>query len=569
MLALAAALALAAGLPSVDDPVRTGHASREDAAVIIGLEDYAFIADVPFASRDAQAMYNLLLYTRGVPAERIHLLQGGGREQIIAAVRSAGTEVGPGGVVWVYFAGHGAAAIADGRRLLLGDDVRADPGSFEARAIPVDEVEALAGAGGGEVMMVLDTCYAGAGRNGEELFGGKRFAVPAQQALARGSTRMWTAAAANELSGPLPGASHGAFTWLVVGALEGWADGEIDGQRDGTVTGAEARAYVARSMAAVQQRQQTPSWTGGDDLVLTVGVREKAPSLGALTTPAAAPAPQATATLSEDDRLSSILRSAGGRREAEAQVRAEATSTWATVHEVARAGGEDGRYAISAFIDRYSSATVEAAGVQTSVAVPEVDLAREWLDRWDAVTSSEERASFATASSRKTWLKATERKESRQRTFEGWMVQVGGVARGVLNESSAQTDYGWILGNGGATLEANVLMRRDGIAGVAWSPGAEAEGFRQWFDAHGGVGDDGVYLVVGGGVGLGGKANADASSAVYGVHEYAQMEFYTESDFHLFFKIRLEQRQLFAEDALLHATVLGAGVGFGFGGGLD
>ena len=31
-----------------------------------------------------------------------------------------------GGVVWVYFAGHGAASPETGERLLLGDDIRPD-----------------------------------------------------------------------------------------------------------------------------------------------------------------------------------------------------------------------------------------------------------------------------------------------------------------------------------------------------------------------------------------------------------------------------------------------------------
>ena len=263
---------VASAWPSVDDPFRVSADGAADAAVVVGLEDYAFIADVPYARRDAAAFYNAAVYTMGIPMDRVHHLEAGSVEQIRAALTEAGQSVGPGGKVWVYYAGHGAASPTSREQVLLGDDVRADPRAFDARALAVSEVERLASAGGGQPMLVLDTCFAGQGRGGDDLVAGTRFAVPAYAATSDDGVQ-WTAAGPNELSGPLDDAQHGVFTYFAVGALRGWADGELSGTRDGEVTGDEAQAYVRRALKAVQQRGQTPAWVGaaGGDVVLSRG----------------------------------------------------------------------------------------------------------------------------------------------------------------------------------------------------------------------------------------------------------------------------------------------------------
>jgi hypothetical protein len=263
--------------PSVEARLTTGKQAKNDTAVVIGLEDYFAIADVPYARRDADAFYNFLLYTRGIPQERIQSLSAGGKEHLAAAVERAGQEVGPGGTVWVYFAGHGAANPRDGERMLLGDDVRSDAIGFASRGIGVAEIERLASAKGGAPMLVLDTCYSGVGRAGGALIAGARFAVP--QYTAKTTGMQWNAASADQVSAPLEPAQHGAFTYFAVGALRGWADGELDGVRDGQVTGREAQAYVRRALRATQKNDQQPVWAGPNDPVLSSGGTEVGPSL--------------------------------------------------------------------------------------------------------------------------------------------------------------------------------------------------------------------------------------------------------------------------------------------------
>jgi len=260
--------------PSIDEPLVTDARNDTDAAVVIGLEDYAFLPDVPYAHRDADAVRDLLVSTQGIPPERVTLLQSGGIDQIRPALQAAGESVGPDGRVWVYYAGHGAAHPDTHKQALLGDDTRADPTSFQSRGLPVEEVLELAGAGGGQPVVILDACFTGVGRGGDDLTGGQRFAIPSYALPETRDALLWSATGPGENSGPIDDVQHGAFTYFVVGALRGWAD--ADG--DGTVAAKEAQDYVSRALRARQLRSQTPTWTGASDVVL-VQAAEEGPEL--------------------------------------------------------------------------------------------------------------------------------------------------------------------------------------------------------------------------------------------------------------------------------------------------
>ncbi|GEM_PF-2414260 len=272
---------LAAGLPSLDRPVRTGATASLDTAVIIGIEDYAFVNDVPYARRDAAIVRDWLIYTRGIAADRVQWLgDGAGREQILAAVSAAAAQTPPSGTVWIYFAGHGLVDPATSERVVLGDDVRPDPESIAARGVSVQDLAARGAAGGGDVVMWLDTCHTGAGRDGAALVEGGRLLVPDHALPPPAGALSWSAASEGQVAGALDPVSHGAFTYFAVGALRGWADGELDGERDGAVTVGEAQTYVLRALELTGLPQQ-PELAGARlDQVLVRDVWEPDPLAG-------------------------------------------------------------------------------------------------------------------------------------------------------------------------------------------------------------------------------------------------------------------------------------------------
>ena len=111
-------LALAFALPDVDDAVRTGAEAPSDAAVVIGIEDYFMLPDVPHADADARAVRGFLRYTRGVPDARIRMLgKGANREQILKAVEELAPTVGADGTLYACEWGSPQGAVfrvADG-----------------------------------------------------------------------------------------------------------------------------------------------------------------------------------------------------------------------------------------------------------------------------------------------------------------------------------------------------------------------------------------------------------------------------------------------------------------------
>ena len=272
-------LTSAFALPDLDVPHRTGAAAPQDAAVVVGIEDYFQLPNVPGAVSDAALMVEVLAETRGIPRSRIRVLdRGASREQILAAADEV-AQLAAEGTAWLYFAGHGAASPQDGRRLLLGDDARPDLAVFESRSVAVDVLAQRLGAAGGQAVLLLDTCYTGVDRAGEALFD-KRFAIPTrvrdEQRLANGAEPLiWTATSPGEWSGTLAGTGHGAFTWTVAGALRGWADTD----QSGAITAQEASAYVAQALLAMQVTDQHPVMEGPTHAVLSEGRLEAAPDL--------------------------------------------------------------------------------------------------------------------------------------------------------------------------------------------------------------------------------------------------------------------------------------------------
>ncbi len=355
-------------LPSVDQPPKTGVKNPLDAAVVIGLEDYAFVPKVDYARRDSRAFYDYLLYTRGLDSDRIAHMQSGNQEAIVAKVTEMGRQVGPGGTLWVYFAGHGAADPNTGDRLLLGDDVRADRNGFVSRAVRLDDLKRFAAAGGGSVVMVLDACYTGIGRDGAALMPGGRFVVPDYPRAQSAQVIEWHAAGPSQISGPIESAQHGAFTYFVLGALQGWADGELDDRPDGVVTLREAETYVRKALLSVGIDDQTPQLIQQNawEKVLSSGELDKGPSLSAAAGGAGGP----------KNEVVSDFEAAAARM---SDLQQQAASAWRQVEPLVKDGGADAERILTQFLDTYQGRTVEAEGIVYPVDVPETEKAAKQL----------------------------------------------------------------------------------------------------------------------------------------------------------------------------------------------
>jgi len=268
---------------------------EKDAAVIVGIEDYVFAPDVPGAQSNAEAWYRHLTSVRGVPATRVRLLRNEEAtvEELRASATAAASEVQPGGTLWFVFIGHGAPASTGDDGLLIGADAQQTATGLESRSLRRSELLQVLESGPGEPVVVLDACFSGQSARGEAIAQGLQPLRLATLATPT-SAVVLTAAQSNQYAGTLPGAEVPAFSYLMLGALRGWADDDADGQ----VTADEAVAYTRAVMrTTIKGRSQTPDAQGPTHKVLGQS-NEAGPDLAALVLAAAA-SPGAAGTLSD------------------------------------------------------------------------------------------------------------------------------------------------------------------------------------------------------------------------------------------------------------------------------
>jgi len=380
---LAPLAARAEGPPNILTEFDTGVLAEYDAAVVVGYQDYQHLPSVPHASRDAEAFRLYLDKTRGIPAKRIRSLASGGTApDILAAIEEASATVTSRGVLWVYFSGHGAS-LDGGRRALVGS--RAEPRleSLATHVAYLDEVlAALEASPAKRCIVVLDTGFGGVGRGGEELIEGQRFDVSGRIPADREKITVWSGASRDEASRSYGVGEHGLFTYLVAGALRGWADGEMGDEPDNRITLYEAQEYVARAFVELGVTEQIPntdrrseprSWVLTDALML-----ESGPDMAGLALIGLDDTGMMTDITigdeGDDDELEWLLAEEGDR------IREEARRKWQSTLELARSGDEAGLVSLEAFIERFENAQVEVDGVVRGVEIPEVHDAHRWLD---------------------------------------------------------------------------------------------------------------------------------------------------------------------------------------------
>lgn len=250
-----------AAFPILDDAPQPQLQSPMDVALVVGVSDYAFIEDVPYADRDARAFANYLIQARGVPPDRVRLLVDGKavRETIQDGLRFVVQKSHPEGLVWIYFAGHGVPDPDTKDGLLAGADVQQSLASFSARSLSRRSlVEGLSLSRARQAVVLLDACFSGQTREGNTMLAGLRPLMAVPPAADISDVLVLSAAGESETSGPFDRVRQGLFSYFAIGGLRGWAD--LDG--DTQVTADELLTYVRRGAGAVLAdgtRSQTPA----------------------------------------------------------------------------------------------------------------------------------------------------------------------------------------------------------------------------------------------------------------------------------------------------------------------
>jgi outer membrane protein OmpA-like peptidoglycan-associated protein len=251
-----------------------------DAALVVGVGDYVYLPDIAGAVDNAAAWQQWLLRSRKVRPDRVVLLadREATREKIDKNLKAMAAAVGEGGTMWFIFIGHGAPSASGDDGLLLGVDTDADADSVAGRGLAQKTALSLVGAGRqAHSVVVFDACFSGRTGDGEKtLVPGLQATIPTRRPTS--TTKTTVLAASDSFAGPIPGAGRPAFSYLLLGALRGWADD--DG--DKAVSVDEAFAFSRGAIQALfKGADRLPSMSGGG-VVLARNAREERPDIAAL-----------------------------------------------------------------------------------------------------------------------------------------------------------------------------------------------------------------------------------------------------------------------------------------------
>lgn len=198
---------------------------EDDVAVVIGVEKYRNAPASEYSAADAKLMREYLV-AMGYPARNVELLTddratSGDMKRVLE--RWLPNKVKSESRVIVYFSGHGAPDPSTGRAYLVPWD--GDPNYLDDTAYPVARLEeALAKLPAKEVILIMDACFSGAGKEGKGrtllAVGARPLVVSGPEApLASPRLAVLSAARRSQISASNPDYKHGLLTYHLLKAV--------------------------------------------------------------------------------------------------------------------------------------------------------------------------------------------------------------------------------------------------------------------------------------------------------------------------------------------------------------
>ena len=246
--------------------------SPKDVAIIVSIEDYAFVSDIPGANRNGQDWYRYFTETRQIPPDQIRWLKDthGSKERIYTSALEITDMTSEEGSLWFVFVGHGAPSEDGADGFLVGVDAQQDAEGLYSRSISQEKVLSLLEAGKQQdTIAIIDACFSGSSKEGSLAPGLQPLIATAD--LNIGGTTVLSAGKSDQFAGPLPGADRPAFSYLALGAMLGWGDADGNGE----VTTKEVQSYSLKALnSTLLGRQQTPQLFAQEEIVLGFGGQE-------------------------------------------------------------------------------------------------------------------------------------------------------------------------------------------------------------------------------------------------------------------------------------------------------
>jgi len=262
----------------VEKDIPTVSGTNENAiAIILGVEKYRSIQNVPFAKRDAHWFKEYAVNLFGVPENKNNLYFKTDAEVTKAEFEKLFSDngwlsrrVNKNSDIYIYYAGHGGPDINDKTPYLIPYD--GDPNYPTQTGFPVNRLyEELAKLDVHSITVFIDACFSGGTRENKMIFADARpvhITVENPAVLSEVLT-VFTASSGDQISSSYPEKNHGLFTYYLLKGFKG----EGDLNNDNQITVEEMETYLQTNVsrtAGMLDREQTPQVIGIDKAKILV-----------------------------------------------------------------------------------------------------------------------------------------------------------------------------------------------------------------------------------------------------------------------------------------------------------
>ena len=191
-------------------------------AYIIANEDYSMVAPVPMAQNDGQTFGEYCRKTLGLPETNVRYYPNASYGIMLSAIqdlKNIAKVYDPGEInVIFYYAGHGVPNEATKDAFLLPIDAN---GQQTEVCYSLNKLYSeLAGLNANSVVVFLDACFSGAGRDGDMLASARGVALKAKAEKPQGNMVIFSAASGDETAYPFKEKGHGLFTYYLLKKLQ-------------------------------------------------------------------------------------------------------------------------------------------------------------------------------------------------------------------------------------------------------------------------------------------------------------------------------------------------------------
>ena len=245
------------GKSDVDTDIpQTGEVNDKTFAYIIANENYSMVAPVPMAQNDGKTFGEYCRKTLGLPETNVRYYPDASYGIMLSAVqdlKNIAKVYDPGEIsVIFYYAGHGVPNEATKDAFLLPIDAN---GQQTEVCYSLNKLYSeLAGLNARSVVVFLDACFSGAGRDGDMLASARGVALKAKPEKPQGKMVIFSAASGDETAYPYEEKGHGFFTYYLLKKLQ-------DSKGDATLQeiGDYVTEEVRRRSQVVNRKLQTPT----------------------------------------------------------------------------------------------------------------------------------------------------------------------------------------------------------------------------------------------------------------------------------------------------------------------